>query len=274
MTLGWGSATDCGLVRALNEDSLLASPPVFLVADGMGGYRSGGTASAIVVEEFTTAAEIQRVTPEWVVQCFEIADSRIRFGEGGGTTVAGMVVVQQDSNPYWLFFNIGDSRVYRCVGGMLSQLSVDHSVVQELVEQGRIAPEEARLHPERHIITRAVGTQEAPHPDFWLIPAEAGERLLVCSDGLTGELDVVDIADILTGLGTAQEIAEALVAGALSAGGRDNVTAVVVDVLAVGADVDGEFVLSRRPDIEVPDNELTRPRGGPARVTSEMSAKT
>jgi protein phosphatase len=98
--------------------------------------------------------------------------------------------------------------------------------------------------------------------------------LLVCSDGLTGELDVVDIADILSGPGTAQEIAEALVAQALSAGGRDNVTAVVVDVLAVGADVDGELVLSRRPDIEVPDNELTRPRGGRARVTSEMSAKT
>lgn len=118
ITLAWGAATDRGLVRAANEDSMLADPPVFLVADGMGGYRSGDTASAIVVEEFITTAGIERVTLEWVMNSFERADSRIRFGAGGGTTVAGMVVVQQDSNPYWLIFNIGDSRVYRCSGGV------------------------------------------------------------------------------------------------------------------------------------------------------------
>lgn len=90
-----------------------------------------------------------------------------------------------------------------------------------MVDEGRIEPEAARFHPERHIITRAVGAQEAPRPDFWLIPAEAGERLLLCSDGLSNELDAGAIVDILTGPGSTQEIADSLVAQALSAGGRD-----------------------------------------------------
>lgn len=276
MSVAWGSATDRGLVRAVNEDSLLAAPPVFLVADGMGGYQCGATASAIVVEEFTISAEVEQVTTEWVMESFERADSRIRLGAGGGTTVAGMVVVQQDSSPYWLVFNIGDSRVYRCSGGVLAQLSVDHSVVQELVDEGRIEPEAARVHPERHIITRAVGTQEPPHPDFWLIPAEAGERLLLCSDGVSSELDAASIADIVTGAGTPQEIADALVARAITAGGRDNVTAVVVDVLAVGADEHAEQVLSgARPGVAISDDESTRPRrrGAPiAPIAPEASA--
>ena len=273
ITLAWGAATDRGLVRAVNEDSLLADPPVFLVADGMGGYRSGDTASAIVVEEFTTAAGIERVTLEWVMNSFERADSRIRFGAGGGTTVAGMVVVQQDSNPYWLIFNIGDSRVYRCSGGVLAQLSVDHSVVQEMVDEGRIEPEAARFHPERHIITRAVGAQEAPRPDFWLIPAEAGERLLLCSDGLSNELDAEAIVDILTGPGSPLEIADSLVAQALSAGGRDNVTAVVVDVLAVGEDGRGELVAAvAEPEASAFDDDSTRPRGRGARPFPGVSA--
>lgn len=258
--IDWGAATDRGLVRALNEDSLLADPPVFLVADGMGGYQAGDTASAIVVEEFTTAAAVQRVTPEWVMQSFNRADSRIRFGLGGGTTVAGVAAVEQDSVPYWLVFNIGDSRVYRVLDGVLEQVSVDHSVVQELVDTGTIAPEDARFHPDRHIITRAVGANEAPQPDFWLIPAEAGERLLLCSDGLNSELDPATIQEIVTGAGTPQAVADALVARALLAGGRDNVTAVVVDVLSVGLD-DGVAV----PDSGMAEwfslvDDATRPR--------------
>jgi serine/threonine protein phosphatase PrpC len=256
----WGTATDCGLIRTVNEDSLLASPPVFLVADGMGGYQAGDTASAIVVEEFTIAPGIERVTPEWVMHSFDRADSRIRYGAGGGTTVAGIAVVQQDSNPYWLVFNIGDSRVYRCVQGRLTQVSVDHSVVQELVDEGKIAAESARFHPERHVITRAVGSSEPPHPDFWLLPAEVGERLLLCSDGLSSEVDEDDIAQTLAGFGTPHEIANALVAQAISAGGRDNVTAIVVDVIAVGKDVLGEHIVTvDGVDPGVVD-DATRPR--------------
>ena len=258
ITVEWGTATDRGLIRAVNEDSLLASPPVFLVADGMGGYQSGDTASAIVVEEFATAPGIERVTPEWVMRSFDRADLRIRSGAGGGTTVAGIAVVQQDSTPYWLVFNIGDSRVYRCIAGRLTQVSVDHSVVQELVDEGKVAAESARFHPERHIITRAVGSPEPPHPDFWLLPAEVGERLLLCSDGLSNEVDAGDIAKIVTGSGTPQEIADALVAQAISAGGRDNVTTIVVDVVGVGDDVLGEVGVAGTEVGAV--DEATRPR--------------
>jgi serine/threonine protein phosphatase PrpC len=265
----WGTATDRGLIRTVNEDSLLASPPVFLVADGMGGYRAGDTASAIVVEEFAIAPGIERVTPEWVLHSFDRADSRIRSGAGGGTTVAGVAVVQQDSTPYWLVFNIGDSRVYRCITGRLTQVSVDHSVVQELVDEGKIAAESARFHPERHIITRAVGSPEPPHPDFWLLPAEVGERLLLCSDGLTSEVDADDIAKILMGSGTPQEVADALVAQAISAGGRDNVTTIVVDVLAVGQDVLGERVGAGEESGVV--DEATRPRIRTVQVSPGVS---
>ena len=96
---------------------------------------------ALSSSKSSRSPQLSRVTAEWVIESFARADSRIRFGAGGGTTVAGMVVVQQDSNPYWLFFNIGDSRVYRCADGVLAQVSVDHSVVQELVDEGRIEPE-------------------------------------------------------------------------------------------------------------------------------------
>jgi protein phosphatase len=137
---GMGAATDRGLVRAVNEDSLLA-PSVFLVADGMGGYQAGATASAIVVEEFAIAAAVAGSPPNGSSSLLARADSRIQSGAGGGTTVPGMVVVQRDSNPYWLFFNIGDSRVYRCADGVLAQVSVNHSMVQELVDEGRIEPE-------------------------------------------------------------------------------------------------------------------------------------
>jgi protein phosphatase len=258
ITVEWGTATDRGLIRAVNEDSLLATPPVFLVADGMGGYQSGDTASAIVVEEFAIAPGVERVTPEWVMHSFDRADSRIRSGAGGGTTVAGIAVVQQDSTPYWLVFNIGDSRVYRCIAGLFTQVSVDHSVVQELVDEGKIAAEAARFHPERHIITRAVGSAEPPHPDFWLLPAEVGERLLLCSDGLTSEVDAADIAKIVMGSGTPQEAADALVAQAISAGGRDNVTTIVVDVVGVGEDAIGEAAVAGTEAGAV--DEATRPR--------------
>jgi len=258
ITVEWGTATDRGLIRAVNEDSLLATPPVFLVADGIGGYQSGDTASAIVVEEFAIAPGVERVTPEWVMHSFDRADSRIRSGAGGGTTVAGIAVVQQDSTPYWLVFNIGDSRVYRCIAGLFTQVSVDHSVVQELVDEGKIAAEAARFHPERHIITRAVGSAEPPHPDFWLLPAEVGERLLLCSDGLTSEVDAADIAKIVMGSGTPQEAADALVAQAISAGGRDNVTTIVVDVVGVGEDAIGEAAVAGTEAGAV--DEATRPR--------------
>lgn len=236
MQVSWGSATDLGHVRTVNEDSWLAEPPVFLVADGMGGQAGGAAASAIVVQEFAAPVGAHLVSPEWVMESFRRSHDRIKLVRAGGTTVAGVAAVEQNGTPYWLIFNVGDSRIYRCSGGAVHQISVDHSVVQELVESGDVPPERARFHPQRHIITRAVGAPDGPRPDFWLLPATAGDRLMICSDGVTSELDADQIAELTAAAGSSpQHIAESLVSLALAAGGRDNVTVVVVDVLRVDA---------------------------------------
>jgi serine/threonine protein phosphatase PrpC len=229
-----GSATDIGRVRRLNEDSALAHAPVFLVADGMGGHAGGDVASRVAVEEFFQLAGRPATTHEDIQGCVERAARRMRETVGGGrtagTTVAGVAVTSHDGEPYWLVFNIGDSRVYRLADGALDQISVDHSVVQELVDAGRLSPQDAEHHPERHIITRALGTGPVPSPDLWLIPAAPADRMLCCTDGLTQELDDDAIRFLLMDQPDAQEAAQALVRAAVEAGGRDNVTAVVVDV--------------------------------------------
>lgn len=255
MEVVWGARTDRGRVRELNEDAFLTEPPVFLVADGMGGYQAGETASAAVVDQFADTGS-DDVTPEWITACLTKANARIRGGAGGGTTAAGAALVDRDGQPYWLVFNIGDSRVYLSSGQEVRQISVDHSVVQELVDAGRLSPARARSHPERHIVTKAVGTLEDPRPDFWLVPRELGDRLLLCSDGVTSELDDDAIADTLRRPEPAQEVAEELTVRALRAGGRDNITCIVIDMLpSAGESVDDEGTQDR-------DDTRPRTRGG------------
>jgi protein phosphatase len=241
----WGSATDRGRVRRLNEDSLLAYPPVFLVADGMGGHAAGDVASRLAVEEFSQLAGRTSASPDEVHACFSRTATRLRetvvSGRTAGTTVAGVAIAAHDGGSYWLVFNIGDSRVYRLSGGELEQISVDHSVVQELLDSGLIGADEARGHPERHVITRAVGTGADPEPDYWLIPAGTADRLLICSDGLTTELDDDALRALLSTVPDPQDAAQALVAEALECGGRDNISAVVVDVAASPAEPDVEL---------------------------------
>jgi protein phosphatase len=259
--VSWGSATHAGRTRPVNEDALLAAPPIFLVADGMGGHASGGTASSIVVEEFRAPADSSFVTAEWVMAAFRRAHDRIRTAFNGGTTVAGLAAVQQNGNPYWLIFNVGDSRVYHCANGQVVQISVDHSVVQELIDSGELSADKARTHPHRHIITRAVGSPEEIRPDFWLLPAVSGDRLMICSDGVTSEIGPDEIGQLTRSLdGPAQSVAESLLELALRYGGRDNITVVVVDVLAVEAEpssTDSELIPNLREAI---DNDRTLPR--------------
>lgn len=233
MRTSWGSATDTGRVRSLNEDALLAYPPVFLVADGMGGHAAGDVASRVVVEEFRQLAGRPAVVADDVHACIRSAARRLRAELGqvsAGTTVAGVAVAEHDDGAYWLVFNVGDSRVYRLAGGALEQISVDHSVVQELLDAGAIDAAQAGDHPERHVVTRAVGTGRDPEPDYWLLPAGPTDRLLVCSDGLTTELSDDEIGRLLRAEDDPQAAAGALVDAALRAGGNDNVTVVVVDV--------------------------------------------
>ena len=243
MRTSWGSATDRGLVRRINEDALLAYPPVFLVADGMGGHSAGDVASRLAVEEFAQLAGRPAAEADEIHECFSRTARRLRdvvdAGRTAGTTVAGVAVAAYDGAEYWLVFNIGDSRVYRLADGALEQISVDHSVVQDLIDAGEIDPAEANVHPERHVVTRAIATNAEPSPDYWLIPAGPTDRLLVCTDGLTIELADERIRQVLCSQPDPQLAAERLVAEAVAAGGADNISAVVVDVASVQAPITG-----------------------------------
>lgn len=267
MQIAWGTSTDRGLVRRANEDAHLAEPPVFLVSDGMGGRAAGDVASAIVVDEFRSRAGAHTVESDWVVGCIARAGTRIRRLSGGGATVVGLALVEHSGAPYWLAFNVGDSRMYRCSDGTIEQISVDHSLVQELVDAGELDPAQARTHPRRNVITRAVGVSGPVQPDCWLLPGAEGDRLLLCSDGVTAELTDDEVATVLAAHVDPQQAADALVAAAVHAGGRDNATAVVVDVLAVAQQgVDDHETrpeptsrTARRSDDDQPRDE-TRPR--------------
>ncbi|SEC44304.1 protein phosphatase [Nocardioides exalbidus] len=243
-----GAASDVGLVRKVNEDSFLVAPPVFVVADGMGGHSGGDVASQMVVEEFARLAHSYDPTrgAEQVADAFARAQTRIvEFGNAhravqpgwhAGTTAVVAVLVDDNGVAKWLLANLGDSRIYRITEGRLDQVSVDHSVVQELVDAGHITPEEAAVHPERHVITRALGSPGGIHPDFFLLPLGSVERLLLCSDGISGMIEDKEIEDILETVADPRDAADKLVRAAIAAGGRDNATAIVVDVVGLVKD--------------------------------------
>ena len=234
--LAWASATDVGHRRQGNEDSYVAGVPVFAVADGMGGHSAGDLASQAVVTRLAEIDGGEFVNPELVEQALLLATEDITVIAtdselGAGTTVTGAVLTLKDDDPYFAVFNIGDSRVYKFESHDLIQITTDHSVVQELVESGALSREEAEHHPDSNIITRAVGFTSRPFPDFWMLPLRTGLRLLICSDGLTKEVSDDRLRMHLAAGMSPCETAGALVDAALAAGGRDNVTAVVVDVL-------------------------------------------
>nr|WP_309080521.1 protein phosphatase 2C domain-containing protein [Zhihengliuella sp.] len=231
-----GFATDRGLRRELNEDSVLAAETLFAVADGMGGHEAGEVASRVCVETLAAGyrAADGRLEPEDIHQLMGQADRAIREAacERAGTTLAGAAVVEHEGAPHWLVFNVGDSRTYRYSHARLAQVSVDHSEVQMLVDSGEISLEQAIVHPRRNVITRALGAGDDPRPEFWMMPVEIGDRLLICSDGLSGEVRDADIQSILERFPSAQDAVDELVQAALRNGGRDNVSVVVVDAVA------------------------------------------
>lgn len=203
-------------------------------------------ASAAVVAAFDGPAdgigsEEAEVSTARVQEAVHEAQARIRAELGlaepesdtemtAGSTLAGVLLTRADGRLCWLAFNIGDSRIYRYSGGGLARISVDHSVVQELIDAGEIDDEQARTHPLRNMITRAVGSGMPVTPDFWLLSVTSGDRLLLCSDGLVNEVPEPEIATALGEGGSAQHVAERLLARARHAGARDNVSVVVVDL--------------------------------------------
>lgn len=252
--MAFGAATDTGKRRVVNEDAFLADAPLFLVADGMGGYAAGAAASAAVVDVFSrhvgeATLSITQMQAAYGDAARVVGDLPVSNGVGPGTTLTGVVVAVHDGAGYWLVVNVGDSRTYRMARGQLEQISVDHSVVQEMVDEGRLTVAEAANDRRRNLVTRAIGAGAVSEADFWLIPAAEGDRILVCSDGLSNELDDQAIAEILRGESEAQVAAVRLVKEACARGGRDNITAVVVDAVWVARD--GELHL----------DEDTVPRG-------------
>jgi protein phosphatase len=237
ISLSWAALSDKGYRRSVNEDSLLARSPIFAVADGMGGHTAGDFASTAVVTRLAEQVSVDFVGEDALTTALRSAVDDMGRGVGHtdlgtGTTVTGIALTLVDEAPYWLVFNIGDSRVYNYRDATLEQLTVDHSIVQELLDAGAITPAEAEVHPHSNVITRAVGFNEDPVPDFFLIPIVAGSRLLVCSDGLTKELTEHGIRHFLAEGTSPLDAAQQLMDAALGNGGRDNVTVVVVDVLA------------------------------------------
>jgi serine/threonine protein phosphatase PrpC len=235
MMLRAGAASDVGRVRDHNEDSVLAEGSVFVVADGMGGHAAGEVASAIVTNTLAGLVDRQRLRSEDVVAALQQANGRILRSvahhpeqAGMGTTAAGLAVVSAGGSDHWAVFNVGDSRVYRYLDGQLTLVTVDHSEVRELVDAGLITEEEAARHPLRNVVTRSLGTETMPTPDLWVFPPVPGERFVICSDGLSNELGPEDIRRTVARFDDPQEAAEALAQAAVMAGGRDNVSVIVV----------------------------------------------
>lgn len=239
LELSWCALTDVGKRRENNQDSFVVQPPIFSVADGMGGHSLGEVASGAVVRSLHNAARAGRATREDIVDALSQAVDTIEVdaGEtdlGAGTTATGVFLSEHDGVPIWESFNIGDSRVYQWFRGALSQITVDHSVVQHLIDTGQISEDEAEYHPHSNVITRAVGFNEEPVPDFVPLALVPGQRILVCSDGLTKEITSRGIEHFLAESETAEIAAHTLVKQALENAGRDNVTVIVIDVHAVG----------------------------------------
>ena len=247
-----GAATSVGRVRRVNEDSYLAVPPIYAVADGMGGHGSGDVASRLAVEALARCVELRPLFTEAVLHALEEANqvivSRAEPPSRMGTTVTGLAGLETGGGDHLMVFNVGDSRVYRLAADRIVQLTVDHSEVQELVLAGVLTREQARTHPRRNIVTRALGSAPSAHPDHWLLPAIVGDRFLICSDGLFGELPDEVILPLLA-VGAPRQSAEALVAAANDAGGRDNITAVVVDIVGDARPADETPTLVDQPAV-------------------------
>jgi serine/threonine protein phosphatase PrpC len=199
-----GAVTDIGRVRDRNEDAILAVPPVFAVADGMGGHEAGDVASALAIaglQRFEGAAAVDAGS---VLTALHEANrdifSRAGFSAvaGMGTTVVGMALSRDDAAAdSLLLFNVGDSRAYRLRDGQLLQLSDDHSLVAELVMRGDITAAEAQTDRRRNVVTRALGIDKTVEIDDWFVEPLVGDRYLMCSDGLTGEVNDEAITEIL-----------------------------------------------------------------------------
>jgi protein phosphatase len=224
----WAAASDAGQVRAGNEDSAVAVEGLFAVADGMGGHAAGEVASRVAVEALQTSLDDGIVaavrSANEAVMARADADPSLR---GMGTTLCAVALVDGQLQ----VVNVGDSRAYLYRDGQLLQITEDHNFVAQLEREGRLTAAEARVHPQRNIITRVLGNDPDVEVDLFPVDGYKGDRFLVCSDGLFSELVDEQIAEVLRAHHAPQDAADELVRQANAGGGRDNITVVVVDVL-------------------------------------------
>jgi serine/threonine protein phosphatase PrpC len=275
-----GSATDTGLVRSNNQDLAVETGTLFAVADGMGGHAGGEVAARLAVDTLTvafgakpTGAGLSEAVSEAnrVVYEHSLDNPDLR---GMGTTMTAAALVNEVGKDVIALVNVGDSRSYRFHDGLLAQITIDHSLAEEMVRSGEISQAEAAVHPHRHILTRALGVSEDVVVDLWRIQPSRGDRFLLCSDGLTNELEPPQIIEVLATVPDPQTAADLLVRAARTHGGSDNITVVVVDVVvgeedqpdlpavaAVAADFSSPAPEGDLPDEPVPevDSEADEP---------------
>ena len=241
LTLAIGAATDTGNQRGQNEDAHIAEQNLFAVADGMGGHNAGEVASAMAIEQLRGIALSGVSSAEAFAQVVRDLNGVIYASatsttdqRGMGTTLTAAALLKPTSDTdqpsQIVIANVGDSRTYLLRSGELRQMSVDHSYVQELVTEGLLTVDEARTHPRRNIVTRALGIDEQVSVDTWTIPMFDGDRFMLCSDGLVDEVPLDEITEMMREHSGPQHIAERLVTAAKRHGGRDNITVIVVDV--------------------------------------------
>lgn len=234
--ISWGARSDVGLVRGHNEDSFLLRTPLFVVSDGMGGHAAGEVASSIAVETVGerapgTADDVLLGAAVEAANMAVIEAAEQGIGKPGmGCTVTSVLIEKNKM----AVAHVGDSRAYVLRQGTLVRVTHDHSYVEELVDSGQITADEARTHPSRSIITRALGSDPDMYADHFSFEVNDGDRVILCSDGLSSMISDAEIEALAVSSATPQQAADNLVAAALTAGGADNVTVVVVDVLNDG----------------------------------------
>jgi protein phosphatase len=268
--------TDTGRQRRDNEDSMYARAPVFVVADGMGGAQAGEVASRIAIEAFEQGLPDAGSPEERLAERVREANQRIyelsrteHERAGMGTTLTAAYLGEGDV----AIAHVGDSRAYLFRDGSLQRLTQDHSLVGELVRRGKLTEEQAEEHPQRSIITRALGPEPSVQVDTWSYRVRDGDILLLCSDGLTSMITEPQIAEILSSAGSLEEAGERLIAEANAAGGRDNITVVLSrleDVGGDGAAVDQPTIAGERvAQVEPEDGDASAApatRAGPPAV--------
>ena len=245
--MAWGARTDVGLVREHNEDSYLVRAPVFAVCDGMGGHAAGEVASSIAVNTIADNAP-QHADDILLGAAVEAANVAIINGALNGDGKQGMgctatcALIEDDRMS---LAHVGDSRIYLLHSGTLVRLTHDHSYVEELVEAGEITADEARVHPSRSVITRALGSDPDMYADHFTIGVSIGDRIIMCSDGLSSMVEDSEIEAVAVSSATPQAAANNLVSAALTEGGHDNITVIVIDILDDGS-VEQHHQSSRR----------------------------